>query len=229
MEEIELEGGRSTRGVTRSGDILYRPHKPQSDFANSFLKFLEERNCPFSQRYIGRDKCGRDMFRFIEGYVPKEIGDTTLPQLRTFMRIMRILHDHSADFAPNGKVVRRNDLSPCNTVFENGKPIAVIDWDGAKFGERWEDITYAVWLRINIGSHNRVSSNIITQLKAALSAYRADRDTLCDFSEKLIWRMNKVVADMSPDNYQYERTKEWVDYSKIWVENNRKFISEVTE
>ena len=91
MEEIELEGGRSTRGVTRSGDILYRPHKPQSDFANSFLKFLEERTCPFSQRYIGRDKYGRDMFRFIEGYVPKEIGDTTLPQLRTFMRIMRII------------------------------------------------------------------------------------------------------------------------------------------
>lgn len=46
------------------------------------------------------------------------------------------------------------------------------------------------------------------QMKAALNAYRADEQTLCGFADKLIWRMDKVIADMAPDNYQYERTKD---------------------
>lgn len=64
------------------------------------------------------------------------------------------------------------------------------------------------------------------QMKVALTSYRADEQTLCGFADKLIWRMNKVIADMSPDNYQYERTKDWVEFSKIWVEQNRRNITE---
>lgn len=28
----------------------------------------------------------------------------------------------------------------------------------------------------------------------------------------LVWRMDKVLRDMSPNNYQYERTKDWVEF-----------------
>lgn len=226
MEEFILKGGRSTAGVVRVGDTLRRPHKEESKFANSVLEFLEKRNYAFSQRYLGQDEEGRDVFRFIEGYVPSEIGDTTFQQLLSFMKIVRKMHDISTEIAPEGQVICHNDLSPCNTVFREGLPIAIIDWDSAAYGERWEDLTYILWLWINIGSFQRDKIDILGQMRAALVAYGADKDTLRSFADKLIWRMNKVVSDMASDNYQYERTKEWVDFSKTWVKQNRDAIQE---
>lgn len=81
MKEQKLFGGRSTAGVVKRDDVVYRPHKPESDFANSFLQFLEAQGCPYSQRYLGRDDSGRDMYRYIDGDVPVEIGETTINQL----------------------------------------------------------------------------------------------------------------------------------------------------
>ena len=62
-------------------------------------------------------------------------------------------------------------------------------------------------------------------MKTALSVYGADGKTLSGFVDKLIWRMDKVLAEMSRDNYQYEWTKDWVAFSKLWVEKNRKVIT----
>ena len=220
MKEIPLKGGRSTDGVVRVGDTLRRPHKQESEFANSVLKYLEKQGYPYSQRYFGLDECGRDTFAFIDGYVPSEIGNTTLAQLCAFMKIVKDLHDVSSGFAPEGKVICHNDLSPCNTVFRNDVPVAIIDWDSAAFGERWEDLTYILWLWINIGSHKRTEIDIMGQMKSALAVYRADEQTLRGFADKLIWRMDKVIADMTPENYQYKRTKDWVN--KIAGESRRK-------
>ena len=63
------------------------------------------------------------------------------------------------------------------------------------------------------------------QMKSALTVYRADEQTLHGFADKRIWRMDKAVADMSPDNFQYERTKDWVKFSKIRIEQNRSRIT----
>lgn len=221
MKEQKLFGGRSTVGVVKRDDVVYRPHKPESDFANVFLQFLEAQNYPYSQRYLGRDDSGRDMYRYIEGDVPIEIGETTINQLCRFMKMVRAFHDISTDFTNSSTVICHNDLSPCNTVFAEKQPVAIIDWDGVAVGERWEDLTYIVWLWINIGSHNRGHIDIFGQMKKSLRAYGADSETLYDFAHKLLWRMDKVIAEMSKDNYQYERTREWVAFSKIWVYENR--------
>ncbi|MFQ7077181.1 MAG: hypothetical protein DBX65_01520 [Oscillospiraceae bacterium] len=146
MQEIQLKGGRTTFGVVRIGNKLYRPHKQESNFANSVLKFLETQNFPYSQKYLGRDEKGRDMFEFIDGSVPIEIGDTTPSQLNDFMQIIKQMHDLTEKISPQGKVICHNDLSPCNTVFRNNHPVGIIDWDSAAYGERWEDLTYILWL-----------------------------------------------------------------------------------
>lgn len=224
-DEIILSGGRSTQGVVRIAGTVRRPHKTESDFANSFLSFLQENDFGYSQRYLGRDECGRDIFEYIEGYVPDDIGKTTLNQLCEFMGIVRRFHDLSLRFTRSEKVVCHNDLSPCNTVFVDNMPVAIIDWDSACVGERWEDLTYILWLWINIGSHDRANIDILGQMKAELAAYGADSETRKNFADKLIWRMDKVIAEMSPDNYQYEKTKDWVEFSKLWVEQNRKIIA----
>ena len=227
MEEyVVLKGGRSTKNVVRKGNIVYRPHKDTSVFVNSVLRFFEQKQIPYTQRFVGTDENGRDMFTFIDGFVPNEIGETTSEQLCALMKIVKCLHDCSQEFTKNGRVICHNDLSPCNTVFVNDKPIAVIDWDSAAVGERWEDLTYIIWLWGNIGSHKRQEIDILGQMKTALSVYGADKLTLAGFADKLIWRMDKVLAEMSPDNYQFERTKEWVAFSKSWVTENRGMIAE---
>lgn len=220
-----MKGGRTTKGVVRIGNTVRRPHKKESGFCNMFLKFLEEQKFENAQRFLGRDEQGRDVFEFIEGYVPDDIGNTTLTQLCDFMKIVRKFHDLSLGFTACSKVICHNDLSPCNTVFVNNEPIAIIDWDSACAGERWHDITYILWLWINIGSHHRGNIDILGQMKAALDFYGADNETVKNFADKLIWRMDKVITDMLPENYQYEKTKDWVEFSKIWVEANREAIT----
>ena len=64
------------------------------------------------------------------------------------------------------------------------------------------------------------------QMQSALTIYGADQNTRKNFADKLIYRMDKVISDMLPDNYQYSRTKDWVSFSKLWVEQNRKPITE---
>jgi thiamine kinase-like enzyme len=91
---------------------------------------------------LGRDEKGRDKFLYIDGYVPNEIGDTNIEQLCRFMQTVRNFHDLSLGFTNSEKVICHNDLSPCNTVFVNNMPDAIIDWDSCAVGERWEDIAY---------------------------------------------------------------------------------------
>lgn len=225
-KETKLTGGRSTEDVVRVVDTVRRPHKTESDFTNSFLKYLESKGYPYAQRYLGRDEFGRDVFSYIEGFVPDDIGYTTIEQLCQFMKIIKQFHDASVEFTSvSDAVICHNDLSPCNTVFDGEQPIAIIDWDSARIGERYEDLTYILWLWINIGSHDRKNIDNLGQMKTALDAYGANSETLQDFADKLIMRMDRVIAEMSPDNYQYEKTKEWVNFSKLWVEQNRERIT----
>lgn len=114
--EFTLSGGRSTDGVVRVGDTVRRPHKNESEFTNSFLSFLWENGFSHSQRYIGRDEHGRDIFEYIKGFVPDDIGNTTLEQLCEFMKVVKKFHDLSLQFTHTSQVVCHNDLSPCNTV-----------------------------------------------------------------------------------------------------------------
>ena len=62
--------------------------------------------------------------------------------------------------------VCHNDLSPCNFVFRDEHPIAVIDWDAAAFGHPLDDLAYAVWMWLDIG--NEAYSN--TFIKARMEA-----------------------------------------------------------
>ena len=97
----------------------------------------------------------------------------------------------------------------------------IIDWDSVHPDERWQDLTYILWLWINIGDHRR-NMNIISQMCCALKAYGADETTKHDFADKLIQRMNRVLVETDISRNDYDRVKEWVQYSIRWVEKNKK-------
>ena len=109
---------------------------------------------------LGFDSEGRETLNFIDG----EVGYYPLPTymwsaetLEDVARLIRRLHDASADFpasdedhwrlparAPN-EIICHNDLAPYNIVFRGGRPVGVIDFDNASPGPREWDLAYAAY------------------------------------------------------------------------------------
>jgi Putative homoserine kinase type II (protein kinase fold) len=154
MEE-ELRGGKSTPNIVKIGNTVRRPSKESSIFVSEILKHLENKGCPYTPRFLGFDEKNREMYEYIEGVVPTDVGGTTIEQLETFMRMLKNIHDNTEELTGTGDVICHHDLSPCNVVFRGGIPISIIDWDSCFYGKRWEDLTYSVWSWINLGSHQR--------------------------------------------------------------------------
>lgn len=73
-------------------------------------------------------------------------------------RMLAALHRASAGFRPTdpvwqlyelpmreGEIVCHGDAGPWNTVYDDGLPIALIDWDGARPASPIEDLAIAAW------------------------------------------------------------------------------------
>jgi thiamine kinase-like enzyme len=222
--ETPFEGGRITSGVVRVGNTVRRPTKRNSEYIHQVLDYFEKKQFKYSQRYLGKDDKNRDIFAFGEGYVPPDLGTTTDLQLHSFMKIIRELHEISLDFVKrDGLVLCHGDLSPCNVVFRDNHPILIIDWDSVQPDERWQDLTYILWLWINIGDYRR-KMNIVSQMSCALEAYGANETTKHDFADKLIQRMNRVLVETDETRTDYCRVKYWVQDSIRWVEENKNNI-----
>lgn len=152
--EIPLAGGRMTVGVVRVGETVRRPLKPRAGFVHELFRHLEAKGFAGAPRFLGIDASGREILSFLPGYVPPELGGIADEQLDAAARLLRRLHDATADFAPKGscEIVCHGDASPGNCVFVDGMPSAFIDFDDAHPGSRLEDLGYAAWLWIDIGN-----------------------------------------------------------------------------
>ena len=155
VNEAPLSGGRVTQGVVRVGDTVRRPRQPNAPLVRALLGRLEELGLAFAPRYLGVDAEGREMLSYLEGEVPDELdagfSDATLAAAA---RLIRRYHDVTAGslLAAGCEVVCHGDLSPCNTVFRAGLPVALIDFDNAAPGTRLDDLGYALFLWLNLGT-----------------------------------------------------------------------------
>ena len=105
---------------------------------------------------------GEEVLSFLPGragVAPYPPGMHADPTLERIAHLVRRYHDATTTFRPptdaawrfllraprEGEVVCHNDLSPANTVYASGRPIAFVDWDLAAPGPRTWDVAYALW------------------------------------------------------------------------------------
>jgi hypothetical protein len=173
-EEIRLGGGRVTEGVVRVRDTVRRPPKPNSAFVRELLAHLEKQRFECAPRYLGADELGREVFSYLPGEVPADLDANFSDEvLAAAARLIRRYHDAMVGSALAGEqeTVCHNDLSPCNFVFRDGAPVGIIDFDAAEPGTRLQDIGYAIFLWLNLGTDGPSPREQARRIKLFCKAY----------------------------------------------------------
>ena len=176
--ELPLAGGRVTQGVVRIGDTVHRPPTQTSPFVHAVLTHLQKSGFSGAPRPLGSDKTGRDILSYLEGKVPQNLGWYDDDVLGEAALLIRRYHDATSSLlaaqhaqALELEVVCHNDLSPCNFVFQEGKPVALIDFDAAAPGPRLHDLGYAAWMWLDLGNNDIEADRQKNRLEGFSAAY----------------------------------------------------------
>ena len=175
MTEVPLAGGWVSE-VVRVGDTVRRPRAPP--YARRVLARLA--GWPAAPDLLGTDERGRDVLSYVDGEVPLE--EARRAELRTpevlarTAELVREFHDRTAD---GDRVACHNDLSPKNTVFRAGLPVAFLDWDLAAPGERVHDVAHVCWQFAGLGPGGPEPARAAELVATAAEAYGlVERDRL---------------------------------------------------
>lgn len=195
MDEQILPGGLTQR-VVRIGDTVRRQPRANSSFVCSLLARLEAAGFGDVPRWLGVDEQGREIFSYVEGDVPLELGHFPEPVFCAAARFIRRFHDATAPFVSGGRVVCHNDLSPCNFAFREGLPAAIIDFDLAAEGERLFDLGFAAWTWLDFGNEDDYTPVSQAQrLRAFAAAY--GREVVPDaLLESMLLRQQMLIDNM---------------------------------
>ena len=141
--------------VERVGDTIRRSTGPWTPALHALLRHLEAVGFEGAPRVLGSDDQGREVLAFVEG----EEATWSDDELGAVGGLVRRLHDALESFEPppeaawqvmvgapgEHELICHNDLSPWNTVYRGGLPVAFFDWDLAAPGTRLWDLAWAVY------------------------------------------------------------------------------------
>lgn len=157
--EDMLTGG-NVSNVCRAGDTVRRELKTDSPKIHMLLKHLENKGFSFAPKFLGIDEKGREILSFIEG----EAGNYPLKKymwsdgvLIEIGKMLRLYHDSLSDFFIDDSwksidntpqqfdVICHNDFAMYNIIFNQEKPIGIIDFDVPAPGPRLWDMAYTLY------------------------------------------------------------------------------------
>ncbi|WP_027953916.1 phosphotransferase [Halobacillus kuroshimensis] len=157
--EERLTGGNVT-SVYRSGDTVRRERKSGSARIQQLLNHLEEKGYSYAPKFLGMDEQGREVLSYIWG----EAGNYPLKKymlsdnvLADIANMLRHYHETVSDFpfsdewesldgTPDQReVVCHNDFAVYNIIFNDEKPVGIIDFDVAAPGPKIWDVAYTLY------------------------------------------------------------------------------------
>jgi Phosphotransferase enzyme family len=160
MSHEELLTGGNVSNVYRSGDTVRRELKPESTRIHKLLNHLEAKGFQHVPTFLGIDEKGREILSFIEG----EAGNYPLKEymwsdevLKEIAKMLRMYHDVVSDFPIDEdwqpidntpqpfEVLCHNDFAIYNIIFNEKRPVGIIDFDVAGPGPRRWDIAYTLY------------------------------------------------------------------------------------
>jgi len=222
--ETPLQGGRYTVGVVRIADTVRRPTSPASPFVARLLNHLEQRDCPFVPKHLGLDDLGRDTFSYIPGWVPAKFQSFDNAQVCRAAELLRAFHDatRGSTLAAGREVVCHHDPGPNNTVFQDGVPVAFIDFDFAAPGDSIEDLAYLAWTWCISSKPSRgPAERQAKQLRGVCDSYGLDASGRRRLIDAIIQRQQRNIGFWS-DHLEKdvgqptspEKIQERIDWSK---------------
>ncbi|MHA7136728.1 phosphotransferase [Rossellomorea arthrocnemi] len=167
-ENEEMLTGGNVSNVYRSGDTVRREQKPDSGKIHMLLQHLEKKGFDHAPKFLGIDDKDREILSFIKG----EAGNYPLKEymwskgaLKGIAKMLRQYHDAVSDFPfmdewqpmdhtpPNTEVICHNDFAIYNIIFNQEKPVGIIDFDVAGPGPRLWDIAYTLYTCVPLSRH----------------------------------------------------------------------------
>ena len=178
MTKEELPAGHGGRQVFRSERGVHRSRVPWTPTVHAFLRHVEAMGFEGAPRVIGIDDEGHEILSFIEGEVlarpswqfgqpgPAPEWARTDEVLAGMAALLRDLHRASASFVPvapvwryydwpgvlPGQIVCHGDVGPHNTVYRDGRPVALIDWDEIRPDDPLIEFGTATWKYVPLGT-----------------------------------------------------------------------------
>lgn len=159
-ENEELLTGGNVSNVFRLGETVRREVKPESVKIHKLLKHLEAKGFTNAPKFLGFDDKNREILSFIKG----EAGNYPLKKymwsneaLKEIAKMLRLYHRAVSDFPIEDswtpidntpqpfEVVCHNDFAIYNIIFNQEKPVGIIDFDLAAPGPRLWDIVYTLY------------------------------------------------------------------------------------
>ena len=226
-DEVALSGGRVTAGVVRVGDTVRRPPRENSSFVRALLRRLEDGGFAAAPQYLGRDDQGRDILTYLPGIVPPDL-DAAIPDetLVAAAALIKRYHDTTAGsvLARAQEVVCHNDLSPCNFVFRDGRPVGIIDFDTAAPGRRLQDVGYALFLWLCLGTGGPDASEQARRIGVFCDAYAIEHSGRV--VEAIVSAVAANVEHLRSDGRHFDA--EWWQEQLDWIRAHRDQLAPVS-
>src|SRR4051794_5227670 len=155
--------------VRRRGMTVRRPAGAWTPAVQRLMRDLRSAGCEFVPEPLGLDDEGREVVAYVEGDVgvdpmPEWVWDDRL--LVDIAGLLRRVHDVSAAFERPltgwrrepvlpADVVCHSDAAPYNAVCQDGRIVALIDWDYALPAPRGWDLGYTAyrWVTLTAEGH----------------------------------------------------------------------------